>query len=468
MTEVEQQHYKDLQIIQERMKYFFARKQKVNIYHGSTNSTRAQVFNKENLVDVSRFDRIIEINSEKQYVVVEPNVPMDKLIDATLQYNLVSPVVTELPGITVGGGIEGGAEESSSFKYGLLHNCCLEYEIILGNGEIITATPEKNSDLYWGTAASYGSLGILTLIKLRLVPIKEFIHLTYNTVRSFAEAISFVKQKTSEPVNYIDGIMFSKNFGVIMTGTITGISNLPISTFNKSTDEWFYLHALKISNQHEKYEELIPIRDYLFRYDRGAFWMGRYGFKLLKLPFTRVSRFIFDSICNTRTLYRLFHKSNLSQSYFIQDFNIPSKNTLEFLETVDKELQIYPIWICPLKPGKQDKLSANCITTDLVFNIGVWGEAKKDFSDFVKLNRYFEQKSFELGGRKMLYAHSYYPSDDFWKVYDLKWYLDLRTKYHSINTFPSIYKKTLVSEKYKSSLFNGIWNLFLVYKLPTF
>ena len=195
MTEIEKQHSIDLNNIQEQMKSFFARKQKVKIYHGSTNSTRTQKFEKDKFVDVSRLDRVIEINTKQQYILVEPNVPMDKLVEATLKHFLVPPVVPELPGITVGGSIQGGAGESSSFKYGGVHNCCLQYEIVLENGEVITASPTQNQDLFYGTACSYGSLGIITLVKLRLIPAKDYVQLTYHTVKSFDEAINLTKRK---------------------------------------------------------------------------------------------------------------------------------------------------------------------------------------------------------------------------------------------------------------------------------
>lgn len=457
MTEIEKLHIADLKSIQEQARFFYSQKRKVKIYHGSTNTTRAVEFEKENFIDASGLNKIILINTNEKFVLAEPNVSMDKLVEETLKHGLVPPVVPEFPGITIGGAVQGGAEESSSFKYGMVHDCCLNYEIVIGNGEAITASPQENADLFWGTAASYGSLGIITLIKLRLMPAKDFIQLAYFTVRSFAEAVSLVMQKSGEAVSFIDAIMFSKNFGVVMIGSFVSKNRLSTATFSKAYDEWFYLHAEKIAQKFETYEELIPIRDYLFRYDKGAFWMGRYGFKIFKIPFTRLTRLILNGFCNTRTLYRLFHETNISQRYFIQDFNLPSKNILEFLEFVDKELQIYPLWICPLKPGREDKLSANYIKTDLVFNVGVWGGVKKDFSGFVKLNQDFEKKSTELGGRKMLYAHSYFPFDDFWKVYDLEWYNELRDKYHANDVFPTVYEKTLVLEKYKPSIFSGIW-----------
>ena len=108
---------------------------------------------------------------------------MDWLIEETLKQRLVPPVVMELPAITVGGGVQGGAGESSSFKYGLFHDCCLEYEIVLGNGDVVIASPHKNSDLFFGTACSYGSLGIMTLVKLQIIPAKNFIRLTYHIVK---------------------------------------------------------------------------------------------------------------------------------------------------------------------------------------------------------------------------------------------------------------------------------------------
>ena len=116
MTEIEKQHTADVKIVQEQVRHFYSQKKKVRIYHGTTNSTRSVKFEKEKFVDVSKFNRIISIDTDTNYVLVEPNVPMDKLVEETTKYGFVPPVVPEFPGITVGGGVQGGAEESSSFK----------------------------------------------------------------------------------------------------------------------------------------------------------------------------------------------------------------------------------------------------------------------------------------------------------------------------------------------------------------
>lgn len=451
-------HAARVESVREQMRFPHARKQKVKIYHGTTNSTRAQSFQKSACVDVSALDQIIEINEKEHYAIAEPNVPMDMLVEVTLRRGLLPPVVPEFPGITVGGAVQGGAEESSSFRQGLFHDTCLEYEIVLGDGSVVAASPVDNRNLFFGTACSYGSLGIITLVKLRLIPAKNFVRLSYHTVHSFGEAVDAIREKTKGEAQFIDGIMFSRQFGVVMIGVLSDAADLPHATFHRAVDEWFYLHAKKIAAHSSCKEELIPIRDYLFRYDRGAFWMGRYGFSILKLPFTRLTRFLMNGICSTRTLYRLFHETHLSQNYFVQDFNLPSRNATAFLEYVDAETGIYPLWLCPLRPGTNDKLSANCIDTDLVFNIGVWGEAKKRFSDFIALNKAFEQKAFQMGGRKMLYAHAYYSREEFWNIYDSTWYNSLRRAYCAEEAFPDVYEKTKVAERYTPSILAGIWN----------
>src|SRR3989338_9619180 len=99
--------------------------------------------------------------------------------------------------------------------------------------------------------------------------------------------------------------------------------------------------------------------------------MGRLGFKFLKVPFNRMTRYIFDVFMNTRTLYHSLHSANLSQKFIIQDVSLPREKTVEFLNFSHNNLNIYPLWICPLKPDENVKLAPNFIKTDMVMNIGL-------------------------------------------------------------------------------------------------
>ncbi|KAG6040080.1 hypothetical protein E4U41_001421 [Claviceps citrina] len=48
-----------------------------------------------------------------------------------------------------------------------------------------------------------------------------------------------------------------------------------------------------------------PLVDYLFRYDRGAFWVGKYSFRYFLTPFNRTTRFLLDRFMHTRVMYRV-------------------------------------------------------------------------------------------------------------------------------------------------------------------
>ena len=121
------------------------------------------------MLDVSALNRVLKVDVERKVAYVEPNVPMDRLVEATLPYGLVPPVVMEFPGITVGGGFAGTAGESSGFKYGFFDRIVNWIEIVLPNGEVVTASPNERQDLFHGAAGSFGTLGVTTLLEVQLV-----------------------------------------------------------------------------------------------------------------------------------------------------------------------------------------------------------------------------------------------------------------------------------------------------------
>jgi Delta24-sterol reductase len=447
------------------LKKCFDLKEKAVVYHGGTNSTRPLEVGANDIIDISGLNHVLSINTAERYAIVEPNVPMDKLVEETLKHGLVPPVVMEFPSITVGGGIQGGAGESSSFKWGLFHSCFEEYEIVLADGNRVVASPHKNSDLYRGTACSYGSLGIITSAKLKLLPVKKFVHITYHPVYSFEEAVELIKNSCRrKDIGYVDAIVYSKNLGVIMTGKLSDGKNLPIATFLSPTNQWFYIHAKQIAENKKEFEELIPIQDYFFRYDRGAFWMGEAALGRLKIPSDRITHYIYDSLLKAKALYRFLHAANLSQQFLVQDVSIPQEKVVGFMNVASDKWHIFPLWLCPLRPSRENELAPNNIETDLVVNVGIWGEVSHNYEKFMAINREFEKVLKRYGGRKTLYAHAYYKPKEFWEMYNKEWYDALRKKYRAKYVFPDIYHSTHVSVRLKQQILKGIASL--IFKNP--
>lgn len=419
------------------------------------------------MVDVSQLKRILNIDVEAMTALVEPNVPMDKLVAATLKYGLVPPVVMEFPGITVGGGLQGGAGESSSFKWGCFNRTLNWYELVLADGKVITASPSENADLFYGAAGAYGSLGVVTVAEVKLVKAGQYAALDYIPVSNFDEAAAKLKEAAHLDLDFVDGIMFAKDRGVIVRGKMANKPVGPVKHYRHAWNQWFYLGVEAAIRHGEPVAESVPLVDYLFRYDRGAFWTGKYAFKRFGVPFNRLTRWLFDPLFKTRRMYIALEASGFAQEYIVQDLALPETKAADFMDWVDTTTGIYPLWLCPFLPDADSFLQPNHLRAEFVVNIGVWGPGSRVKSEFVDQNRAMEDKVAELGGRKWLYAHAYYPESAFWGVYDKVRYDALRTKYRA-DTLPSVFDKTHVTEQQTVSISGkrGVWRAIMGRKFP--
>ncbi len=461
------QHQQSVKAIAEKVRSFYDSKKPFRIYHGSTNSTRSQSFKAANMVDVRGLNRILVVDTTTKTATVEPNVPMDKLVAATLKYGLIPKVVMEFPGITVGGGLQGGAGESSSFKSGCFNRTLNWFEVILADGSVVIASPQDHVDLFYGSAGAYGSLGVVTAAQVQLVKAAKYVELEYLPVISAADAVETLKRVLSMDYDFIDGILYAKDRGVIIAGRLSDAPNGPVRRCLRARDQWFYLgveKAVKGGNLAESY----PLEDYLFRYDRGAFWTGRYVFERFGVPFSRLTRFLLNPLLKTRRMYIALDASGFSQEYIIQDLALPAASGSDFLNWVESELSIYPLWLCPLPPDKDSKLQFNHLDAEQIINVGVWGPGPTSQAAFVDVNRKLENKVRELGGRKWLYAHAYYPEDEFWQIYGVGWYQALREKYRAAN-LPSVYDKTHLNERRRVRISGkrGVWRAIVGSKRPS-
>ncbi|KAI8938734.1 hypothetical protein NX059_004601 [Plenodomus lindquistii] len=422
------------------------------IYHGSTLSTRQSSRQRNQIIDVSSLNHVLQFDMAKKKVLVEPNVSMDELVKATLAKGLLPKVVMELPNITVGGGFAGTSGESSSYKYGLFDRTITGIEIILGNGDVVWASADEHRDLFFTAAGSCGSLGVITLLEMELIDAKKYVELQYVPVTSTAEAVEKLRYyETQADVDYMDGILYSSTKGVIIVGRLTD-TPIPgkIQTFDRATDPWHYMHAEDILNRNQGkksvYKESVPIQTYLFRYDRGVFWSGLRAFKYFVTPFNRITRFLLDPFMYSRTMIHALHRSGLSQRTIIQDYGVPYDAAEEFIQWTDERTGIWPLWLCPVKSAPQGERSfsqGNNVKDEILLDVGIWDMGPDNAHEFIKLNREFEAKVTELGGMKCLYAHAYYTEDEFWDIYDEKKYMELRRKYHA-ESLPSVYDKVKV------------------------
>ncbi|EMC97624.1 hypothetical protein BAUCODRAFT_460309 [Baudoinia panamericana UAMH 10762] len=471
-TRALKQHDLDVADVAAQVRAFHQRGEQFRIYHGSTNSTRKSALGRDprTVVDTSRLNRVLYVDAESKYAQVEPNVPMDKLVEQTLKHGLIPSVVMEFPGITVGGGYAGTAAESSSFRHGFFDRTMDEVEMVLANGEVVTCSEKQREDLFRGAAGAVGTLGVVSMVKLQLRKATKFVATTYHPVSGMKEAMAKLQSFTSPSSewDYVDGIMYSRTQGAIITGRMTDTANpdIPIQRFSAASDPWFYLHVRDHIKQTEgPITELVPLPEYLFRYDRGGFWVGAAAYSYFPgVPFNSLTRWFLDDFLHTRMMYNALHSSGQSERIIVQDLALPYGSVEEFVDFTDSRLGIWPLWLCPLKQSPQPTMHPHLKQNDSdgrtlppMLNVGLWGLGPTSHEAFVQANRDVEQRLHELGGMKWLYAQTYYTEEAFWQDFDKGWYDGLRKKYHA-TSLPSVYDKVRVDvESERKSAANRSW-----------
>lgn len=419
-------------------------------------------------LDLSSLTSMITINPEEEWVEVEPRMTLHTLCQILLKRGFTLPVVPEFTSITIGGAIMGAAIESSSHHYGQFNDCCLAYELLLGNGELLSASPNENSDLFYGLSGSYGSLAILTLAKIGLIKAKPYVKIFYHRFSDKKDLISFFK--ASHTCDFMDGIVFSDECCVGMEGTLVeSDQGLPHFRQRHFWDPWFYHHV------HEKIQagsfcEVMSLKDYLFRLDRGAFWMGcfllrlslilraifRWRLKEMNQPIRKLAtdsnkgkspsflfRLLFGWAFSSRWLYQLWHKMPNSFSgklFFVQDFYVPIENAEHALEHFLNKTEIFPVWLCPVKGTLSSQFLSPHFNSKMFINMGLYGIPPSAL-DIPSLTQVLEEDIIQFGGRKMLYSLTYYTEELFSKIYDTERYRLLRKKFHAEGVFLPLYNK---------------------------
>jgi glycolate oxidase len=130
------------------------------------------------LLSLAKMDRILEIDENNLTVTVEPGVLLMDLAKAVAERDLLYPPDPGEKSATIGGNVMTNAGGMRAVKYGVTRDYVLGMEVVLPEGEIteLGGKIAKNSsgyslkDLMIG---SEGTLGIVTRLTLRLIPLPK-------------------------------------------------------------------------------------------------------------------------------------------------------------------------------------------------------------------------------------------------------------------------------------------------------
>jgi FAD/FMN-containing dehydrogenase len=402
-------------------------------------------------LDVRAFNQVLNVDAGAGRVEVEGMTSYARLVDACLGHGVMPAVVPQLKSITIGGAVAGCGIESSSFRYGLVHETVQEMEVLLGDGSTVLCTPEnEHRDLFRGFANSYGTLGYALRVTAAVVPVRRYVRIA---CRHFTAAERFFAEleRTCEraDVDFVDGVIFGRNELVLVTGRFTDTAPY--------TSDYTYEHIFYRSLR-ERSEDFLTTADYLWRWDTDWFWCSKnllaqhplvrrwYGRKRLNsVTYTKLMRW--NSRWKiTRALDRL---RGLYSESVIQDVQIPIEKAPEFLDFYHATIRFLPVWVCPVRSSRPDAgfdlypLEAGRLHVNFGFWDVIRGQQRLPPGYY---NRQVEEQVVALGGLKSLYSDSYFAAETFWRLYNRPAYDRLKQAYDPDGRLGDLYRKCVLGE----------------------
>ena len=129
------------------------------------------------LIALSRLRSILDVDLENQRVVVEPGVTNVEVSKAVAPTHFFPPDPSSQIVCTIGGNVAENSGGAHCFKYGFTTNYVTGLELVLPDGEVVTAGGKElerpGYDLVGAFVGSEGTLGIATKITLRVSPVPE-------------------------------------------------------------------------------------------------------------------------------------------------------------------------------------------------------------------------------------------------------------------------------------------------------
>jgi len=393
-------------------------------------------------LDVSAFSGVLSV--EQGVADVLGMTTYEDLVDATLPTGQMPLVVPQLKTITLGGAVTGLGIESSSFRNGTPHESVLEMDVLVGDGRIVTCSRTENSDLFFGFANSYGTLGYALRLRIELEPTRPFVHLQHVRCGSVAEAAEVMR---SHDADFCDGTWFSPTEVFVTLGRWADSAPL-VSDY---TGQQIYYRSVQ-----RRTEDWLTVRDYLWRWDTDWFWCSR----AFGVQNPRVRRLLPRRYLRSDTYWKLvaFERKHRWKARWdrrrglperedvVQDVEVPIDRLVEFMDVFAREVPIEPVWLCPLQQrSAADVWELYQLDPDVLYvNVGFWSTvALEPGEDPTTHNRLIEDLVESLGGRKSLYSTSCYDRERFWQLYNGPAYDVLKKAYDPDGRLLDLYAKTV-------------------------
>ena len=225
-------------------------------------------------LNLSNFCGIMEFDAAAGVITVGCKTDFKILSRFLLPLGFTAQIVPEVDTVTVGGAISGVVMESSSFRYGFVHNGVLNMDVLLPDGSVVTCSREQQPELFKAMPHSYGTLGYVLSASLKVVPAEQEVVVTAREFSRAEDAVDHMSESMADQsVDFVEGIMFNQERTLSISASMRPSAEIEVTHTVVLPDDGRFVDIL--SQLHGESCFRMTTFDYLYRWDCDIFWSTR-------------------------------------------------------------------------------------------------------------------------------------------------------------------------------------------------
>ncbi len=118
-------------------------------------------------LDLRQFNQVLSFSKEKKEITVEPGITWRQIQDYIDPHNLSLKVMQTYSNFTVGGSLSVNVH-GRYLGLGPVIYTVKSIKLVLADGQVVTASPQENIELFYGAIGGYGALGVIVQATLSL------------------------------------------------------------------------------------------------------------------------------------------------------------------------------------------------------------------------------------------------------------------------------------------------------------
>ena len=357
-------------------------------------------------------------------------------------------VVPQLKTITLGGAVTGLGIESTSFRHGLPHESVRAMDVLLADGDVVTATPDgEHADLFAAFPNSYGTLGYALRLEIEVQPVGRYVRMEHVRVDTadLAKVITDVCDLDRDPPDFVDGTVFARDHQYLTLGRFTDDPGR--AGASDYTGQQVFYRSID-----ERAEDVLSVEDYIWRWDTDWFWCSRAlgvqhprcagcgrgggGARTCTAASWRSTGAPGSPAgsAGSRASRRRSPSSRTSRSRWSGS---PSSSTCSTARSASPRCGSARSGCAASAPGRSTRWRAG----ELYVNVGFWSAVPERPGDPQAHNRLIERLVADLGGHKSLYSTVHYDEAEFWQRYNGPAYRAVKERYDPRGRLPDLYAK---------------------------